>query len=266
MRPALKPRKPRVWQYPRAIERSYTADLVSLADEIERLVRAEVWPVLRERADAIEDIPESSGWFESLRRAFVRVTSAIDLSFVPNLVAGVAERLAGQNKQQFHTIVKAAYGVDVLVAEPWLPAALKAWESQNVGLIKSIPSQALDRMHGKIVNAVQAGRLVPDVQKEIEREFGVTRDRAKLIANDQIGKLQGQLTQARQQELGVDEYVWRGMLDGRERDEHRDREGQRFKWSKPPPDGHPGQPIRCRCYAEPVLPLFADLLPPTIPL
>ena len=48
-------------------------------------------------------------------------------------------------------------------------------------------------------------------------------------------------------------------VDERERAHHVDREGKEFNWDKPPDDGHPGQPILCRCYAEAVLPEFDEL-------
>jgi uncharacterized protein with gpF-like domain len=40
---------------------------------------------------------------------------------------------------------------------------------------------------------------------------------------------------------------------------HHHREGKTYRDSKPPPDGHPGEPIRCRCWREPV---FEDILSP----
>ena len=61
------------------------------------------------------------------------------------------------------------------------------------------------------------------------------------------------MTQARQMKLGIERYRWRTAGDTRVRTEHAMREGQIFSWDRPPPDGHPGQPINCRCYAEPVI-------------
>ena len=54
-----------------------------------------------------------------------------------------------------------------------------------------------------------------------------------------------------QQKLGITHYTWRTSQDERVRHEHVLRDGRRFAWDNPPDDGHPGQPIRCRCVAEP---------------
>lgn len=254
------PKKPRTWLFPAAEEREYVKALLGVADEVERAVRDELMSMMR--SDAIEDLPPSAGEFEVLRQGVLRALRGISLTSVIGRVTEFAQRVAGFNKQQFHAVVRSAYEVDVFVTEPWLADVLKVWEAQNIALITSIPEQALTRMHGKVFAALQRGAVWRDVQKELVAEFGITRNRAELIARDQIGKLNADLTKERQKQIGVKEYRWRGVLDGRERDEHRDREGKVFAWDAPPPDGHPGQPIQCRCHAEAVLPLFDDLMAP----
>lgn len=255
-----RPRKARKWLRPRAVEREYERELLRYVEEVFSAVRRDVLPALDLlRLDAVEDLPESAGWFETLRRSFLAAARAIAGIPMSERVAEFGRQAARFNKRQFHAVVRSAYGVDVFVNEPWLDGVLRQWESTNIGLIKSIPSQALDKLHGKIVAAVRRGGTVRDLTDAIRDEYGVTRSRAKLIANDQIGKLNGQLTQERQTRLGVKSYKWRGSLDERERDEHVAREGVVFTWDKPPPDGHPGEPIRCRCSAEPILPLLEDL-------
>lgn len=259
-----KPNKPRKWLRPRATEREYEKMLDSVAVMVALAVSKHVLPLLGEpltlhRQDAIEDIPESTGWFETLRQGFLRAAAEIRLEHILTRVRRFADEVSGFNKRQFHAVVRSAYGVDIFKSEPWLADVLKQWESENIKLIRSIPQQALERMHGKIVNAVRSGKLVRDIRDEIRAEYGVTKNRADLIANDQIGKLNGQLTQERQKGIGVKSYKWRGALDERERDAHVEREGKSFSWDKPPEDGHPGEPIRCRCSAEPELPDLEDV-------
>lgn len=254
-----KPNKPRKWLRPRAIEREYTLLLSGVAVLMAEAVSQHVVPALLLRQDAIEDIPESAGWYEVLRRSFLRAAAEIRLEPVTSRIAQFAERVARFNKQQFHSVMRSAYGVNVLQSEPWLNDSLRAWESENIKLIRSIPQQSLERLHGKVLNAVRAGRPMRELRDLIRREYGVTNSRAELIARDQIGKLNGELTEERQTGIGVKRYKWRGSLDERERDEHVAREGMEFSWDKPPPDGHPGEPIQCRCSAEPILPLLEDL-------
>ena len=122
-------------------------------------------------------------------------------------------------------------------------------------LIKNLPTQKGEQLRGKFTEAVRKGTRWEEVAKEIQRDLpDKLRNRAKLIARDQIGKLNGQLTKLRQRNIGVTHYIWRGMLDERERQLHVDREGEKFAWDNPPEDGHPGEAILCRCYAEAVFP------------
>lgn len=262
-RPRSTPRRPRKWRYPAGQEADYAAALDQIARRTTEAVTAHVLPALgaAQRADDLNSIPETEGWYETLRQAFLAALSAasVDDEAVGSLVALVARRVERFNAEQFHRTIRQAYGVDIFKAEPRLGQLATVWEAENIKLIKSIPAQYLEGLHGKVVAAVQKGTSLRELTALVRQTYKMPRNRAELIARDQVGKLNGQLTEYRQQNIGVEEYRWRGVLDEREREEHVAREGEVFRWDKPPEDGHPGQPIRCRCWAEAVLPLFEDL-------
>ncbi len=255
-----KPRKPRRWLYPAGVERDYAARLTALAAEVVEVVEPAVLRALGYRAD-IADPSIDTGWYDGLVQA---LQSATGLSPVQDQVLGplvneFARRTTAFNKQQFHAVLRSAYGVNVLATDPELRSMARVWEAENLDLIKSLPTKYVDQLRGQVTVAVQSGKSLRDVAKVVQKAGKATKARAELIARDQIGKLNGDITQARQQAIGVEEYRWRGVLDGRERSEHVAREGKTYRWDKPPEDGHPGQPIRCRCSAEAVLPDLDDL-------
>jgi SPP1 gp7 family putative phage head morphogenesis protein len=130
----------------------------------------------------------------------------------------------------------------------------EAWIRQNVSLVKSIGAQFHDRLTTIIQGGVFGGNSVKQISDQIEAQFGVTKHRATLIAQDQILGANARITQIRAESLGINEYVWRTVGDSRVRPEHADLNGRVFTWDKPPAVGHPGTPIRCRCRAELVLP------------
>ena len=88
-----------------------------------------------------------------------------------------------------------------------------------------------------------------------------------LIARDQTSKINTAVNQARQTEIGIEEYIWRTCKDSRvvgapggkwpegnaTHGNHYKREGVKYRWDTPPYDGHPGYAINCRCYPEPVI-------------
>lgn len=250
-----KKRKPKRWLYPLAIEREYEQLLTAYADSLVIEVEARL-PLLNLRLDGIEDIPESSGWFEDLRVWLLGFLGAGGTLLSIRQIMLATDRF---NRQQFHAVFRSVFGVDIFTTEPFLADLLAAWEAENIKLIKSIPSQYLDQLHGKIVAAVRAGKPSKVIAEVVRETFDLLRNRAKLIARDQIGKLNGQLTMARQKNIGVESYVWRTSLDERVREEHKHREGEKFNWDEPPKDGHPGNPINCRCSAEAVFPDLEDL-------
>lgn len=255
-------RRPLRWRYPAGPEVDFQRALYRVADAAVDAVQEHVLPVLASvRQDDVRDIPESEGWFEALRRAFVVALGRADVSdgAARDLVTLVSGRVDRFNREQFHRMLRRAYGVDVVSGEPGLAQLMRIWEAENIALIKSVPTQYLNRLHGQVVEAVRRGTSLRDMTALVRDSYEVPRRRAEMIARDQIGKLNADLTEHRQRSVGIEEYRWRGAMDEREREEHVAREGKVFRWDKPPPDGHPGQPIRCRCWAEAVLPEFEDL-------
>lgn len=104
---------------------------------------------------------------------------------------------------------------------------------------------------------VELGGSTRELAEELSDRFGFFEEHAAFIARDQVGKLQGQSTAARQQSLGLTRFVWRTAGDERVRDEHVDRDGEVYEYDDPPDGELPGEPINCRCTAEPV---FEDVL------
>lgn len=64
----------------------------------------------------------------------------------------------------------------------------------------------------------------------------------------------GLVNQLRQQDLGIERYIWRSQDDAKVRDSHAEYDDQVFRWDEPPAGGHPGQAHNCRCFAEPIAP------------
>lgn len=143
-------------------------------------------------------------------------------------------------------------GVDPYRGEPWLVPLRDNWVAENTRLIKTIPDRYLGDVEGVIRRGVSQGLSSKDLAKQIQDRFKVSESRAKLIATDQIGKANSQLTEYRQKDLGVSAYIWQDSDDARVRPTHAAMDGKKVEWSKPPAStgGHAGQAIRCRCWAK----------------
>jgi SPP1 gp7 family putative phage head morphogenesis protein len=163
------------------------------------------------------------------------------------------ERTSDFQREQLAKQMKATLGIDVVRYEPWLRPKIATFTGENVALIKSVASDFFGDLEKRLVAGLRSGQRWEALADEIEERYGVTESRAKLVARDQVGKLYGDLNRTRQTQLGVSKYRWRTMRDNRVRDGHELREGEEYSWDEPPEDGHPGEPINCRCNAEPVL-------------
>ncbi len=132
-------------------------------------------------------------------------------------------------------------------------AILDSWIRENLLLIQNVNRQQLAQLQTFLLRAFREGLPVATIEAEIARVLGVSVSRARLIARDQIGKLVGQLDRARQLQAGIEGFIWRTQADERVRPSHRALDGREFAWNAPPAIGTPGQPIQCRCTAEPIL-------------
>lgn len=202
-------------------------------------------------------VPPPPGAAAAVNRTVDRISEQFWRQLGSSELAALADEFARRTAQfqgaAFRRQVRAALGVDLLVGEPDLRAAFEAFVAENVALIKSLPDAYFADVEKAVSRAVASGQRAEDVADELQERYGVSESRAALIARDQVGKLTGRVNEDRQQALGIDRYVWRTSNDERVRPEHAEREGQVFSWSDPPEDGHPGEPIQCRCHAEPVL-------------
>jgi SPP1 gp7 family putative phage head morphogenesis protein len=145
-----------------------------------------------------------------------------------------------------------------------IPGAVEAWADEAASRIVIIAETYRDRVARIIENGYDLGRSGQSIARDIERIGAATENRARLWARDQIATINAQATEAAQQRAGVTHYRWWTAQDERVRDgdrpgdNHRERQGVIFAWANPPTeneyDGHPGNPINCRCVAIPIPP------------
>jgi SPP1 gp7 family putative phage head morphogenesis protein len=272
--------KTRAWLFPHTAERNYQRMLTAYVDEFTKDGLAHLKELELLRMD---------GWSDDLTNAILYILQTA-LTAGQRVIARLPEVYAQVNQfndRQFRLVVKAGtgleigpsgrlppgsvpfgnvsdprlirarfgVGVDVYRSEPWLAQAQTNWVASNTALIKSIPTQHMERVEQIIRNGVLQGESSKSLAEKIQAQAGVTKRRAILIAEDQIGKANGELTQHRQEDLGIEEYKWTTSHDERVRHSHRERDGKIFRWDKGPPNGqNPGLEIKCRCYGSPVFP------------
>lgn len=260
-----KAKQPPKWLFPKNQEKQYDRILYSLTNDLKDLIKTVLLPEIPSMIYEVENkMPNDrqDAFLDRLKGLIIYIGNAIqskvNLSIVEAEAVGV--EIARFNKTQFEKTNNSIFGIDIFVDEPWLGDQLKLFASQNAQLIKSLPEQELDRVAGDIERGLQQGLRFTEISKGIQKSFGITRRRATLIARDQTTKLNASLTKLRQQEVGVEEYIWQTSGDERVRPTHRANDGKKFRWDTPPKiTGHPGHDVNCRCVARPVLDKLLDL-------
>jgi SPP1 gp7 family putative phage head morphogenesis protein len=143
---------------------------------------------------------------------------------------------------------------------PAVRDAFNASLAENVGLIRSIPEQYLQKVEGTVMRSYSAGRDLETMTKELRKTYPITQKRAELIARDQSNKANAVVNRTRQLELGIEEAIWMHSHAGKEpRASHVAANGKRYKIAEGCLiDGEyiqPGEEINCRCTSRPVLPI-----------
>jgi SPP1 gp7 family putative phage head morphogenesis protein len=138
---------------------------------------------------------------------------------------------------------------------------LNAAVTENVGLIKSIPTQYLGGVQGAVMRSITTGNGMQDLVPYLQKHKGITLRRARMIAQDQTKKTFSALSKARMEKIGVQEYRWLHTSGSRHpRKLHIQMSGSIYRYDDPPvidertgERGIPGQAINCACRMQPIL-------------
>lgn len=190
----------------------------------------------------------------------------------------ISEQLKKFEDKQFSNQMKNVIGVEFNTTAPWWEQVKNNWATQNYNLIRSNSIQYIARINNAVENAIVNGLSVKQLTEQIKKiNKSLSDSKCRLIARDQIGKLNGQVTEAQMEEIGLEMYIWETSGDERVRGNpygkypdavpsHYLMDGLLCRWDDPnvySPDGgktwvdrpfkavhlHPGQDIQCRCVA-----------------
>lgn len=260
----IKVKRPKKWLYPMPAERAYIKEVQAINKVFWEKVRENIIPnipMLVAQAQSIR--PDSNGerldaaWVDHLKQLTEKTLYDFDKAVgkpkISAISAEQAAKLSMFNKSQFVKVIHSAIAVNPIVQESWLEPQMKAFTGQNVDLITNLAVDQKARVEQTLYRNLSQGKGIDAIKEELDKDESIGQNRSKLIARDQTNKFNGQLTQMRQQEVGIGSYIWTTSRDERVRPEHAALEGKMFAWNEPPAIGNPGEPINCRCIAQPVI-------------
>lgn len=254
-RRGLQKRPPRP-RRPEGEIRHYRAALRDVARAIDRATRDRIFPALDDLLDEAgtrSDSVITDDWPERIEELARAVRSDVDgaVSEAQNTAERMGEQTREHADEQQVRQIRAVLGVEPsFVVNQQISNVLNAWKQENRAFVTNMTEDAVQEIQNTVSRGVRMGTPTKDIKNELRDRFKITDNRAQRIARTEISQLHAQATKQRQTELGIETYIWRTARDKRVRDKHEDREGDRFKWGDPPPDGHPGEPVNCRCTAQ----------------
>ena len=295
---------PRRMVYPWALEKSYqqflSNHLKGLTTFVKQQFEAHGERILK--GDAADDLARygiqtrldalpGKLWSETLDkvRAAAKVfvpedADALEKStFGKRLKAGFdesADGVNGYNRAQWMRQTKQMLGFEFDTSQDWWPIVKDQWAKRNYELIKSATSLYIGKINDLVEKSVVNGGGYRDLMDALDRlDIGYTESKTRLIARDQIGKLNGRVSQGRMADAGLENYVWMTAEDDRVRGDpsglypnadpshylmdgktcswedtsiYSDDDGETWQDRTPDmPEGGPGDDVQCRCTAAP---------------
>ena len=177
-----------------------------------------------------------------------------------------AKRSFGITQTQLRAALKDAGFTVKFAPTPASAAAYQAVVAEQVNLISSIPEHYLKDVESKVWGSVMRGGDMHALSVDLRKTYGITRDRAALIARDQNNKAKAVIERTRRQELGITHAIWQHSAGGKvPRATHVAMSGKAYPLSQGMYDSAegryvlPGELINCRCTSRAVVPAFETI-------
>lgn len=181
-------------------------------------------------------------------------------------IRGWVNKVAARFDLRWVQAVKTALGVDIapMVEAGDLQGVLALVTQKLTTHIKGLADDVANRIEAGLIDLITRGASTKAKAAVMVEAVVKARKAAEQAAKRETETLHAVLNQFRQQQAGVTQYEWwtrqdervRGNPTGlypRAKPSHYARQGQVYRWDRPPERGHPGEDYGCRCVARPVV-------------
>ena len=265
---------------PLALERKYRAMNLRLVDLLRKQIDLQLVPAYDAAYREHFGTLHGDSWGDYLEAAVqgIRMSVQEPLFRGRRMLVELSEQVATWSEIPWKRLAEAQTSVDIFKRESWLKPMLKSWSDENSKLISSIPERYLSSVAQRAQDMIRQGRPMSFFKAELMKQYNISANRAQLIARTEVAKLNGQITKARQQGLGLQEYTWTTSADERVRSSHKALNGKICRYDNPEVYrnegesewrsraslgayiGDPGEDFQCRCTASANVEEFLDNL------
>lgn len=251
-------------ELPKEVGVRYNAELQRMVNAIQQEINKTVTPKIRYLA------PEytADSWVDTIQSTIQllrdRLSGPAFKIFAERLATNFVTSINDRNIKSMGKMF-GSFGVDVTTGNKQVNDFLQASVAENIQLITSIQTQYLDRVETLVLTNMRAGLRPSSIQQQLQDQFGVTKNRARMIARDQTSKASNGLARKRMQASGLEFFQWVTSKDERVRSRHSSIANKVtmygkgiYRWDDLPLSDKgepiaPGDDFNCRCIARPVL-------------
>ena len=249
----------------RAMEREYQRDIDRLLRAIYEVFKSVVIDGMDRKVVTKQlSLTKDESYNERLNRLIAEFTKRVKGRYSRDFIKKLCEKhlrrvYAWQNREFAKRMANFGLG---LAGEDLLKkyrSFMKLKLDVNIGLVQGLVDNEIKQLKEQVMRNMSNGAPASELAKGLQQHLTVSRHRASTIARTEVNTLTGQLNDRRAMEVGIDEGIWRGVEDNRERPEHLALEGKRFKLSEGVliklKNGKtkriwPGREPNCRCWTE----------------
>ena len=237
----------------KALEVQYFRYLLSILSKINDTFNSVVLPVAKQ-PEEIQDSQLLS--LEDALKAFeIKVNLSVPPKKIKKIATDVTNRNVKRNKKVWRDKLNPSYfGVNIAkkLSFEGEQDYIRSRISTNTILITKMKDEYIDQLNVLVLNKYQKGTTNIQLAKELEKQFGINKSKAKLIARNETKNTNTQLNNKQALSLGFSKAVWLGSEDEREREQHNKHNNKEYDIGVGLSDGNggkeqPGDAILCRC-------------------
>lgn len=118
--------------------------------------------------------------------------------------------------------------------------------------IKDFEEKRIPEMRAKVQELTLQGYRPDSIAKMLQKEYGIKERKAKFLAQNETSIMLAEYKRVTYQKMGFEYFKWSTIIDGKERELHKELNGQIFRYDNPPvidertgQTGLPGQTYNC---------------------
>jgi len=215
-------RKPKAMPYPIGVEKAYRRVVSSYIDRVVSKSLELLRPFLLEYTSTRTDAEDAD--LEAIMRRLdnemeiIYGTTYLSTAGLGQALTSIAEQVLGVNSAFLQKEITVMAGTPIQIAYDWWVPTKNIWMQENYSLIKSLSREYITKLNSIVINGIQNGDSFETLAGNIEKlSANISGARSRLIARDQIGKLNSLVNKSQSLSLGMKVYFWITSRDERVR-------------------------------------------------